>query len=794
MSIIQSILGGLIKPTLNFMSQSRLPQYEGRLYLQGLQNPVTIHRDKWSIPHLHAQTKQDLFFAQGFVHAQERLFQMELNRRVANGQLSALVGEVALDTDRLARTLGFARVAKEIWQAADETTQADLTTYTAGVNAYLASQPAMPVEFTLLRHTPDEWTVFDTLAFSRVQAWALSHGWANALVRAQLIEALGVDLISEIEPQYAERNPITLPNGVEFNRLKVDGMMSDPAGTFLGKGTLDGGGRGSNGWVISAAKSSTGHAILCNDMHLPVTSPPLWYTMHLRSDDGYHTTGVTLPGLPYVLVGHNDRIAWGATLAFTDTEDLFIEKLDQNQRQYRFRDEWHDLTLLEERIAIKGKADHIEQVKLTHHGPIISDVVPGSDHTLSLNAMALQVDQGFAGFRALNEASDWDSFASAVQQIGSPTLNIVYADVDDNIGYWVSGRVPIRAQGDGQIPAPGWTGDHEWIGEVPAAEMPHALNPQQGYLITCNHRIVDDTYPYFLGTGWMNGYRARRLEDLFTERDKISLEDCVAFQFDVLSLPGRELTQRLLTLETTDPAATLSLDLLRQWDHQMTPDSCGATVYKVLITRLAHIILGNGLGQELCQKCLGMGPHPLLYPANEFFGHWPLTLMRLLDNPNSGWIPSAIGREATLIRGLAETTHELRRLLGDDPQHWQWGQLHQVEFDHSLGAQAPLDHVFNQGPHPIGGDTDTVMQTAMKPNEPYNNNNFSPSYRQIINMGELHKAQAMHPPGQSGHVASPHYGDLIEPWLTGKYYDLTWDEEDVKQAAHHTLTLSPPIH
>lgn len=794
MSFIQNILGGLMKPTIHFMSQNRLPQYEGRLYADGLQALVTVRRDKWGIPHVHAQNRHDLFLAQGLLHAQERLFQMELNRRTANGQLAALFGEVALDTDRLSRTLGFARVAREIWEALDGGIKGDLTAYTAGINAYLASKPSMPVEFSLLRHTPDEWTVYDSLAFSRVQAWALSHGWAGSLVRAQLIEALGADLIAEIEPEYASRNPVTLPNGVEFNKLKVDEMMSDPAGVFLGKGSMDGAGRGSNGWVISAEKSGTGHAILCNDMHLPVTSPPLWYTMHLKTDDGYHTTGVTLPGLPYVLVGHNERIAWGATLAFTDTEDLFLEKLDKNQRQYRFQDEWRDLTIIEEAIEIKGNKTHIEKVKMTHHGPIVSDVLPDTGHTLSLSAMALRVDDGFAGFRDLNAAYDWDSFASAAQKIGSPTLNVVYADVDDNIGYWVTGRVPIRAQGDGRTPAPGWTGEYEWIGEVPPAEMPHSLNPERGYIITCNHRIVEDDFPHYLGSGWMNGYRARRLVDLFNEREKISLDDCAEFHFDVHSIPGRELTERLAGIETTDEDALTSLNILHEWDFEMAPDSCGASVYKLLVHRLAHIILGMGLGKDLAEQSLGVGPHPLLYSVNEFHGHWPVTLMRLLDDPDTGWLSSVLGREATLIRGLAETTQELRELLGDDPKQWQWGKLHTVTFEHSLGIQIPLDKIFNQGPHPIGGDTDTVMQTAMKPNIPYTNNNFSPSYRQIINMGELEGAQAMHPPGQSGHIASPHYGDLIEPWLTGGYYPLTWSEADVAERTHHTLTLSPPTH
>lgn len=787
MTLFHNILGAALKPAVQFTSRRRLPQYDGRLYLPGLHTGVTVTRDEWGIPHLWAANRHDLFFAQGVVQAQERLWQMEINRRAATGRLAALFGESVLESDRLTRTMGFARLAAASLPALPANRRAELQAYTDGVNAYLASNPPLPVEFSLVGHRPEPWQLTDTLAFSRLQSWAMSTGWAGELVRAQLQERVGPHLASQLDTSYAPTNPATLPAGIEFNQLTLDGLLKTIVGPFLGKGSLDGAGRGSNGWVIAASKSATGHAILANDVHLPLSTPSIWFYMHLHSADGYQAAGVSQAGAPYILIGHNAHIAWGITLAFTDVEDLFIEKLDDTGRYYQFGDDWRPLTVVEERIEIKGKPDFIEPVRLSHHGPIVSDLLATGNQVLSMASMALRPDTNIEGFAALNEAQTWDDFVAAMRFIESPPLNIVYADRQDNIGYWVTGRVPIRASGHGLLPTPGWTAQHEWLGEIPFEQMPHALNPACGYLITCNNRIVGDNYPHYLGSVWMNGYRARRLEQLISQQEKISLDDCRRFQFDFYSIPGRELTDRLAQLQPTDPDASLSLGLLRQWDGWLGSDSVGGAVYKVLVYHLAHLILDEKLGPDLSLKLLGKGEHPLLHPTNEFFGYWTVNLLRLLDNPDSDWWG---GRpEAILQQALSQTTQTLRQRLGDAPDQWQWGRLHQVTFAHVLGVQPPLDQIFNQGPVPIGGDTDTVNQTAIRPESPYHNNAFSVSYRQIIDLSDFNNCQAMYAPGQSGHLASPHYGDLIQPWLTGGYFPIPWDTPAIPHP--HSLLLSP---
>jgi penicillin amidase len=373
-------------------------------------------------------------------------------------------------------------------------------------------------------------------------------------------------------------------------------------------------------------------------------------------------------------------------------------------------------------------------------------------------------------------------------------LNIVYADTAGNIGYYASGHVPIRAAGNGSVPVPGWSGDHEWTGEVPFEEMPHSLNPAAGYLITCNNRIVGDDYPYFLSQSWMNGYRARRLEELINpsqDQAAISLADCQRFQMDTYSISGKELANQLADLQPDDTDAALSLRLLREWDGWLSVDSVGGAVYEVLLNRLAVAILEPKLTPALRLDLLGMGMQAQLQAATEYYGYWPVTLMRMLNNPASGWLGGPAERQALLSRCLAQTTHELRGALGADPGQWRWGRLHQVSFPHTMSAVPALDRVLGQGARPIGGDTDTVCQTATAPDRLYGNNAFSVSYRQVIDLGSLDNSRAMYTPGQSGQLGSPHYGDMIEPWLTGRYFPMSWTLEAVAAASRQSLTLLP---
>ena len=787
MAATDAILGSILRSILTRLGRGRLSVTEGDQQLPGLSQPTEVIRDRWGVPHIYARSPHDAFFAQGFVHAQDRLWQMELNRRTATGRLSELFGSVALDTDRATRTFGFQRLGAADWQAMPDDLRAAFQAYSDGVNAFLQSPSSkMPIEFTLLGHKPEPWTPTDSAAFSRVMIWQLSHAWYGEIIRSQVIEAVGPEHAAELEIHYPAASPIILPEGIEFNRLAADGRLQAEHGPFLQRAL------GSNNWSVTGRKTTTGSPFMCNDMHLPLSLPSLWYEVHLDALP-LQITGVSLPGVPLVMVGHNADIAWGMTLAFTDCEDLYLEEFDPNDpSRYRFGAGWWQADMLPEPIRVKGRSDpHIEEVVITHHGPIISDAVGTPAMRLAVQSMALRPCAAILGWYRLNLAEDWDDFVEAMRLIEAPQLSVAYGDTAGNIGYWVTGKVPVRAKGNGMTPAPGWTGEYEWVGEVPFEEMPHALNPQRGWIATTNERIVPDDYPHYLGSVWMNGYRGRRLGQVLSRSEKLGPEDFRLLQLDVTSIAGQELVAKLAGFTSQDPDARTALRLLREWNGQLTTDSVGGTVYEVVRYTLVRNLLEPTLGPELTLRVMGQGFHPLLMPANEFYGHDTVMILRMLDDPQSWWVSQVGGRQAWIERSLQQAVAWLRHRLGSDARGWQWGRIHRAPLPHAMGIQKPLDRVFNLGPLPIGGDTDTPCQTAISPDDPYDNKAWAPSFRQIIDLGDLSRSWVILTPGQSGQLGSKHYGDLASLWTEGRLHPMLWTREQVEREAEARLRLSP---
>ncbi len=785
------VLGKIMRFTLTQISKRRLPVTDGELEVEGLRGKsVEIIRDKWGIPHIFADHAYDLFFAQGFVQAQDRMWQMELNRRTANGTLSEIFGEIALETDRTARTFGFSRLGKIDWENTSEKVKECMQAYVDGVNAFLNHKKSkLPVEFTLLRYKPQMWTPEDCCSFTRVMLWQLSHAWYGELIRSKIIEEVGSDHAAELEVKYPATHPITLPNGIEFNVLSKDGILTGAKGPFLTRG------QGSNTWVVSQERSASGHTYLCNDMHLSLMLPSIWYETHLVGG-GFNVSGVSLSGVPLILVGHNQNIAWGSTLAFTDAEDLFIEKISEdNPNQYEVNGEFVEAEIIKEKIIIKGQAEpHIETVMITRHGPIISDVIEGTNVRVAIKSMALQPSQALEGYMSLNKASNWNEFVEAMKLIDATQLNMSYADVDNNIGYWVTGKVPVRSSNHkGDIPVPGWDNLYDWQGIVPFESMPHALNPKQGYIINCNHKIVPDDFPYFLGNMWMNGARAKRFEQYLSAKGgKLSVEDFKSLQMDFTCLPGQEFVNFLRKKDfklSNDPKLLEAFNLLLSWNGVLSPDSIGGTIYEVLRYNLVRDILSVGLSEGLVLEIMGKGFNPVLYHANEFYGHDTYIILRLLKTPTSWWIKEAGGVENILNRNMKKSIDWLSQTYGKKPTEWQWGKLHKIHFPHAMGLRKPLDQVFNRGNIPIGGDTDTLCQTAIHADDPYDVNAWAPSHRQIIDLNDLSKSLMIFAPGQSGHLASPHYADLIPIWYKGEYHPMLWERDDIIASAEGRLFL-----
>ncbi len=790
MSILNNIIGPVLRTYVKFLDKKRQPQIVGEINLPGLDGKVSVTRDRDGIPHIQASTDHDLYYTQGFIHAQDRLWQMELNRRTASGTLSQIFGSVALDTDRTARVFGWRRIGKEDLENADTKLIDIISAYTKGVNAHINSLDThTPVEFSLIKHKPELWTEEDSMAVVRLMIWQLSHAWYGELIRAQLIEAVGAEHAAELEINYPEGNPNTLHNDIEFNVYNLKGVLEKAKGPFVSQSM------GSNSWVISKEKSTTGKPILANDMHLAMSLPSLWYLNHLRSNS-INVSGVSVPGIPLILVGHNEHIAWGMTLAFTDAEDLYIEKFDEKDpTKYHFKDKLLDATIIEEKINIKKEIPHIEKVVITKHGPIISDVVglTGADK-IAVNSMALKSNKAFEGWYKLNSAKNWDDFANAINDIEAPQLNVTFADAE-NIGYYTSGKVPKRAKKHtGMVPVPGWTGEYEWKGFIPFESMPHSLNPERGFIVSCNNKIIGDKYKHYLGNVWMNGYRAKRIEDYFSSLDKISVEDSQKMMNDFYNIPGTEFIKHFddIKINDHDPRVNKAYNMMKDWDGNLTADSVGGCLYSVTKYMAVRHLFEPNLGKELTETLMGTGFHPILLSSHEFYGHDTVTLLRMLENPeDSWWVIHAGGKEKLLRNSFNRAYEYLIDTIGLDPETWEWGKIHTIEFAHSMAIQPPMDKVFNKGPVPIGGDTDTPCQMAINPDDPYMAKSWVPSWRQIIDLGDIARSMYMYAPGQSGQLTNPHYSDFIDKWIKGEFNTMYWTRGQIEKDAEGTLDLIP---
>jgi penicillin amidase len=749
------------------------PQTSGRIVLSGLQGSVEVMRDRWGIPHVYAQNDLDLFFAQGFVHAQDRLWQMEFNRRAASGRLSEIFGPVTLEADRFLRTVGLRRAAEaEAARLGEETTRM-LRAYADGVNAYIASRRGrLPLEFALLRYAPEPWSPVDSIAFGKLMAWTLSGNWDSEVLRAHLLSRFGEAGVERLLPSYPAGMPVIVPAGADYRPFRSAAALRLAAYAPARNGT------GSNNWVIAGSRTTTGTPILANDPHLEAAMPSIWYEMDLSSER-FHVTGATFAGTPGVIIGHNERIAWGVTNAGPDVQDLYLERFDPDDpTRYEFRGQWEQATVVEEVITVKGRrAAVMLPVRITRHGPILNGVVEGLDAFVALRWTALEPGTILSSVLRLDQARNWEEFREALKLWTVPAQNFVYADVDGNIGYQLPGRIPVRAKGNGLLPVPGWTGEYEWIGEIPFDELPSSFNPGRGYIITANNRIIPDGYKHFIAGEWDPGFRAQRIEAMLTAQPKVSPEVVADMQLDTTSIPGQEIRHALETVQVTEEPESSLLAELRAWDGVLAPASRAAAIYEAFRVALPQLLFEDALGPDMFKRYLDRADG------------WTLAILRLLDEPASPWWGPG-GRDALVAKALAKAGETLTQRLGSNRSNWTWGRLHVMRFEHPIGRVPALGRIFNATAPPTGGDAFTV-----------NNGGFSvktfrqvivASYRQILDVGNWDHSMAIHTTGQSGLPFHRHYQDFVTPWATGQYHPLLFSSVKVLETVESSLTLSPP--
>lgn len=798
-----ALVGGFLLYLYWGLVQRPTPKASDRVEVAGLTERVEVLLDKHGIPHLYAQHETDLFRAQGFLHARDRLWQMEQNRRIAHGTLAEIFGESALEVDRFSRIVGFRRAAQAETREIDAATTATLEAYVAGINGYMeANRGRLGAEFNLLRFAPALWTVEDVVALHKLFAWSLSVNWESELTRLQLLAKLGPMRAAELEPDYPAKTPLILEAvgssestrllstaGLLLNELeKIKQWVGQPAE-----------GMGSNSWVIAPKHSQNRRAVLCNDPHLALQIPGVWYENALHCPT-LEVSGVSYPGLPGVLIGHNAQIAWGLTNAFVDVQDLYLERAEGDAlTRFAFRDEWEAATVLEETIRVRRQPQpHVERVVITRHGPLISNLIRTSGSAplpLALRWVGHLPGNGLAALLKLNRAQDWGEFVAALADWGSAPQNVTYADYDGNIGYVLAGMMPVRRHNLGIVPAPGWDGAHEWTGMVPANELPRLFNPPSGRIVTANNKIVGDDFHHFLGIDFIPGWRAARIEEILAEKDRYSLRDMEEMQLDVTSKFAATLAPFFAQLNSDDPFVKVAIGYLRRWTFQLDAESTAGLILHYALLCLLDEVYGKKLG-ELSDPFLGETRSPI-FLMNGYAHRATAKLVELLAaEEESSWYTDAETqrhrtRDEVLYVALAQAVKLIRAELGDNARRWNWGRMHQVRYTHPLGSVRLFGSLFNRGPFPVGGDATTPNQTSHAPHLPLSLVQVTASYRQIYDVGMWDQAKTVTTSGQSGHPMSANYADQITMWLEGVYHPMPWSRQAVQAAARNRLELVP---
>jgi penicillin amidase len=776
--IVSIVLAGRAGPqqsgVLPLEARKALAAVSGRLLVPGLARPVQVLRDRWGVAHIYAENQHDLFFAQGFVAAQDRLFQMEVWKRAGQGRLSEILGPAALARDVSARKLIYRGDMNAEYRSYDPDAQEILTAFTDGINSYIksvlsAGGPGLPVEFKIGGFSPDPWRPQDCL--NRMAAYSMTGNAVNELQYAQALTELGAAKTARVvdfDPPVALDPDPKLDLAGLSPRLLDSFVGSDHRIVFPARPI-----EGSNNWTIAGSRTSTGQPLLANDPHRVVGLPSLRYMVHLVAP-GWNVIGAGEPGLPGVALGHNENIAWGFTIFGLDQQDLYVEELNPaNPLEYKTLKGWRRMEVRQETFRIRGAAPRQIDLTFTQHGPII-----WQDGRRALALRWVGSEPGTAGYLAslaIDRAQNWDQFEAAVARWKVPSENLVYADRAGNIGEHSAGLAPMR-HWTGLLPVPG-SGGYEWNGFVPVSELPHSFNPPAGYVATANHKMIPDQYPYKVGFEWEPAYRITRIRNYFDEaqRDehKLTLQDMQMLQNDVTSLAAISF-QRLLrsTPLKTDPA----LQSFMHWNGQLTRESGDAALYEVWFRQI-----GKAIAQELSPQV-----------AKHYEDLPPNTLLRILASADAEVFGSepTTRRDQILTETLRTAQQELQKLFGENGLQWQWGKLHQIYFRHALDQESDaVKALVDLSPMSRPGDEYTVNATGFAPDSWEQIEGAS--YRQIIDTSDWDQSVAVNTPGQSGQPMSVHYADLAPLWDAGRYFPLAYSTKAVQAEKTNELVLEP---
>ena len=767
-----------------FEARSVLPQLDGSIRVSGASAPVIVLRDAHGVPHIRASNMADLAFAQGYVTAQDRLWQMDVTRRYAAGEMAEIFGPEWVKHDRAQRILSLQQVAIKSAAQLDPESRKLFGHYSAGINEFIEThRDHLPLEFRILRYQPRPWTLEDAFLIGANMAEFLNHDeFDQKLAREKITAKIGSDLAADLFPNksWHDRPPESQARVQQNHRTPSDDDSTDenddPSADMdvtqlMAPAGIESGGPlrpGSNNWVVSGAHTVSGKPLLANDMHLHHQIPNVWYEAHLTAGD-FDVAGVTLPGLPFVIAGHNRRVAWGFTNLGPDVEDIYIEHFNSSG-QYQTPAGWREPQRRQEIIHVKGEKDVVFDVLSTRHGPLVSELAPGEHREIALKWTLYEFGMS-SPFQKVDSAQNWQEFRAAFQFFTSPGQNVVYADVDGNIGYQATGVTPIRFTGNGALPVEGNVDLYEWTGYIPFEKLPSVFNPPSGVLATANGRIASDHYPYLLSNEWDAPFRTERIFNVLSSGRKFSAADMLALQTDIYSAFDLACAQKFADAVDRDPSASArarkAAELLHAWDGRLSKESTAATIELLARRELTHMLLEPKIG--------ALWKEYIWYNA-------PVALENLLLRQPKVWLPQAYTSYDQLLAAAVEKSVNEpgapRRL-----DSWNRGMAFPLEIQHPIFGRIPiLNRWAGPGTVEQSGGGLTVKQVGRS---------FGPSERMTADLADLDSSTLNIVTGQSGEISSPYYTDQWKAWYEGTTFPLAFSQAAVDRAATHTLQLMP---
>jgi penicillin amidase len=783
-----------------------LPAYEGKLSAPSLKEEVKIYFDSLAVPYIFAKSDEDATFTLGYLHASERMFSMDITRRVGEGRLSEIFGEETVPFDRMFRTVGISRTAKVIKEKMNPEALKLLESYSNGVNYYLEEKKnKYSFEFDVLGYQPEQWTPEHSIIVIRMMAWELNLGWWTDLAFTELVQKIGEESVKEILPDYPENAPSIIPEEIKtFAQINSNFIETDKSfRKFIG---MSGTHIGSNSWVVNSSMSVSEEPIIANDPHLAFRVPGIWYSAVIKSPD-WNVAGVTLPGVPGVVIGKNENISWTLTNIMTDETDFYFETLDSSRTKYLLDGSWEELEIIKDTIIVKDAGGIPIEIKLTHRGPMISNIHPynfvynDEENTyppISMRWLGNHFSDEMNAFLKINKAKNWNEFKNAVEQFSTPGQNFVYADKGGNIGYVFGGAIPRRTGNSTTFLFDGSKSENDWEGFVPRNESPFLFNPSENYIATANNKVIKD-FRFHITNLWEPSSRIERIIELLQLRKEHSTEDYMQYQVDVNSTYAKKIVPYIISAfdnaDVKDKNLKQSLQLLFEWNFEMDKYSQVPAIFLTFFEKLMKNIYLDEMGEDLFNQYVFLANVPYR------------NILELLDKPYSSWFDDKTtrrieNRDEIIRKSLADALDQLEQNVGSNVKDWQWGKLHTVKFKHLFSGNTwLLDGLIDIGPFEVSGDGTTIFNTEYAFSETteqyplFKHNPFDcelgPSMRFIYDFAKPNEFYLILTTGQSGNILSDHYSDMTQLWLEGKYMKIKTDEESIQVSQNKLLKLLP---